>query len=142
MDRYQTGFSLIEALVSLLVLSIGLLGLGQLQARLSVASLNQASAAYARLLQDNLYEKTMSYEISGIAGSSPESDTVATPSTLYTVQLTRSATENLAITGIALEWTDLDSTRTEIITSTLSTYPSLIDTRWLLTSPLSPDCPC
>lgn len=142
MDRHQTGFSLIEALVSLLVLSIGLLGLGQLQARLSVASLNQASAAYARLVQSNLYEKTISYEISNIAGSTPVSETVATPSSLYTIQLSRSVNESLAITRIALEWTDLDSTQSEIITSTLSTYPRLVDTRQLLTAPVSRVCPC
>ncbi|VAW72165.1 hypothetical protein MNBD_GAMMA14-986, partial [hydrothermal vent metagenome] len=66
MRHRQTGFSLVEALVSLLVLSIGWLGLGQLQARLSIASLNQSNMAYARLVQSVYYEKTRSYGLSGV----------------------------------------------------------------------------
>ncbi|HHJ15922.1 MAG TPA: hypothetical protein ENJ80_04410 [Gammaproteobacteria bacterium] len=46
--RNTRGFSLIEALLTVLVLSIGLLGLGQLQARLWVASgqLHAQNTAY------------------------------------------------------------------------------------------------
>ena len=142
MNPCQAGFSLTEALISLLVLSIGLLGLGQLQARLSIASLNQASAAYARLIQTNLYEKTISHELSDIPGSVPGSDPVSTPSSRYTIQLSRSAAERLTTTDISIEWVDLDSNRAKIITSTLSTYPDPGDTRRLLTSPAPPVCPC
>ena len=138
MPPRQAGFSLIEALISLLVLSIGLLGLGQLQARLSVASLNRASAAYARLIQTNLYEKTISYRLSEIPGSEP----VSTPSGLYTIQLFQSTEERLTTTGIRIEWIDLDRDRNETINSILSTYPTPSDTRWLMGSAAAPVCPC
>jgi Tfp pilus assembly protein PilV len=47
-NKHSHGISLIEALITLLVLSIGLLGLGQLQARLwsSSAKLHATSNAY------------------------------------------------------------------------------------------------
>ncbi|TCK19142.1 hypothetical protein DFR30_2438 [Thiogranum longum] len=135
MHHRQTGFSLTEALISLLVLSIGWLGLGQLQARLSIASQNQASTAYARLIQSDLYEKIMSYELSDIPGSAPGIDPVSTPSGTYTIQLSRSSADRLSTTDITVAWVDLDTARNTIISSTLSSYPTPFDTRWLLTPP-------
>lgn len=131
----QTGFSLIEALVSLLVLSIGWLGLGQLQVRLSIASLNQSNTAYARLVQSVIYEKTVSYEVSGILDNLPDSTPVSTPSSTYNIQLSQSLTDTLSDTTIEVAWTDTDMARNEIFTATLSTYPSPYDSRWLLIAP-------
>ncbi len=132
---HQTGFSLAEALISLLVLSIGWLGLGQLQARLSIASQNQTSAAYARLIQSDLYERTISYEISDISSSIPGMETVFTPSGTFATRLSRFSADGLSTTDIGVEWIDLDTTRSEFISATLSSYPISFDTRWLLNSP-------
>ena len=135
MAHRQTGFSLIEALVSLLVLSIGWLGLGQLQARLSISSLNQSDTAYARLIQSDLYEKTVSYELSGIPENPPGSGSVSTPSGGYTIQVSRSATDVMSDTTIEVEWVDLDNARSETITLTTSGYTTPYNTRWLLNLP-------
>ena len=56
MQQRQKGFSLMESLISLLVFSIGMLGLGQLQARLWVSSGNIHSANQALLIAENVIE--------------------------------------------------------------------------------------
>ena len=56
MQQRQKGFSLMEALISLLVFSIGMLGLGQLQARLWANSGNIHSANQALLIAENITE--------------------------------------------------------------------------------------
>ena len=56
MPQSQKGFSLMESLISLLVFSIGMLGLGQLQARLWVNSGNIHSANQALLIAENITE--------------------------------------------------------------------------------------
>jgi len=56
MQQRQKGFSLMESLISLLVFSIGMLGLGQLQARLWISSGNIHSANQALLIAENITE--------------------------------------------------------------------------------------
>ena len=56
MPQRQKGFSLMESLISLLVFSIGMLGLGQLQARLWISSGNIHSANQALLIAENVAE--------------------------------------------------------------------------------------
>lgn len=56
MQQRQKGFSLMESLISLLVFSIGMLGLGQLQARLWVSSGNIHRANQALLIAENIIE--------------------------------------------------------------------------------------
>jgi len=58
MEKNTHGFSLIEALVALLVVSIGLLGLGQLQARLWAGAGELHTAGTAFLLAESLLEIT------------------------------------------------------------------------------------
>jgi len=135
MRHRQTGFSLVEALVSLLVLSIGWLGLGQLQARLSLASLNQSNMAYARLVQSVYYEKTRSYGLSGVLPSLSDSVSLPSSSGTYNIQLSRSSANTVNNTMIRVEWKDTDRPRSEIISLSLSTYPTASDTRWLLITP-------
>ncbi len=135
MRHRQTGFSLVEALVSLLVLSIGWLGLGQLQARLSLASLNQSNKAYAHLIQSDYYEKTMSYGLSGVLPSLSDSASLSSSSGSYRIQLSRSVTNTMKNTTIRVEWEDTDSPRSEVTSLSLSSYPAPSDTRWLLISP-------
>ena len=56
MHKNAQGFSLIEALITLLVLSVGMLGLGQLQARLWAGAGDLHALAGAYLLGENLLE--------------------------------------------------------------------------------------
>ena len=56
MHKNAHGFSLLEALVTVLVLSIGLLGLGQLQARLWAGAGDLHMLGDAYLLGENLLE--------------------------------------------------------------------------------------
>ncbi len=135
MTHRQTGLSLIEALITLLILSIGWLGLGQLQARLSISALNQSSAAYAQLIQSTYYEKTVSYDLSDIQETPPSSGRLSTPSSAYEIQISRSTVNALRDTVIRIEWEEIGDTRNEVIPLTLSDYSSPSDTRWLLVSP-------
>lgn len=135
MTRHQTGFSLTEALITLLVLSIGWLGLGQLQTRLSIATLNRSSAAYAQLIQSTYYEKTVSYDISDIQDNPPSTERLSTPSNIYNVQISRSTDTPQRDTTIRIEWEEVGDTRTEVIPLTLSSGSVPSDTRWLLLSP-------
>lgn len=137
MTRHQSGFSLTEALITLLVVSIGWLGLGQLQVRLSTATMNRSSAAYAQLLQSVYYEKMVSYELSGIPENFPDTEPVSTPSTTYKVQLSPSVIDTLSDTRIEIEWTDINNTRNEVTSLTLNTHPDPYDTRWLLAAPIT-----
>ncbi len=135
MTRHQTGFSLTEALITLLILSIDWLGLGQLQARLSIATLNRDSAAYARLIQSTYYEKTVSYDISDIQDGLPSSARLSTPASTYDTRISRNIASTQRNTGIEIEWEEIDGTRTESVAFTLSRGPQPSDTRWLLLSP-------
>jgi len=56
MPQRQKGFSLMESLISLLAFTIGMLGLGQLQARLWVSSGNIHRANQALLIAENITE--------------------------------------------------------------------------------------
>jgi len=135
MRRGQTGFSLTEALITLLVLSIGWLGLGQLQIRLSIAALNRSSAAYAQLIQSSYYEKTVSYDIAEIADSLPSSGHLSSPSSAYDIQISRTVDTTLRNTAIRIDWDEIGATRNEVITASLSNYLRMSDARWLLTAP-------
>jgi len=130
----QAGFSLVEALVSLLVLSIGWLGLGQLQARLSLAALEQSNTAYAQFIQSNYYEKTVSYDISRTRSSPPFSEYQSTPTQIYDIQISRSGGISRRDTIIRISWGETGDTHTKVIALTLSSHPISFDTRWLLTT--------
>ena len=62
----QAGFSLIEALVSVLVVSIGVLGLCRLQAQLWSSSSALHAGAAAKLLANSCLEKTVTSQLTGI----------------------------------------------------------------------------
>jgi len=135
MPRTSHGFSLIEAMISVLVLSIGLLGLGQLQARLYLASRQDAERMYADLISAELYEKSASYALSTLTGRLPAEARRRGPSTLYhiTTQATRD-TQTLH-TRISLHW-PVAGTSTETVTNSLFDRASRpFDARWLLVLP-------
>ncbi|VAW80021.1 hypothetical protein MNBD_GAMMA15-754 [hydrothermal vent metagenome] len=135
MKRQQTGFSLTEALITLLILSIGWLGLGQLQTRLSIATMNRSSEAFAQLTKSTYYEKTVGYDVSDIQNSLPVDERLNTPSSRYDIRVSRITNPPLRNTTIQIEWEEIGNTRNESIPFTLSRGPQPSDTRWLLLSP-------
>jgi Tfp pilus assembly protein PilV len=134
MKKFLRGISLIEALVTLLVLSIGLLGLGQLQARLWSSSSKLHATSNAYLLGTTYLEILTATQI--IAP-----DLIATPSlqtlrsgTLFNTDVSLNADERLTEAEIRVAWEDRSgsqSVRLESVTDTAS-RPS--DTLWLLTT--------
>jgi len=135
MPRTSHGFSLIEAMISVLVLSIGLLGLGQLQARLYLASREDAERMYASLVSSELYEKSASYALSTLVDRLPAEARRRGPSTLYRITTLTTQNAQTLHTRITLHW-PISGSSDEIVTSSLfdrSNHP--FDTRWLLASP-------
>jgi len=149
MSRTCHGFSLIEAMISVLVLSIGLLGLGQLQARLYLASRQDAERLYASLISSELYEKSASYALSMLVGELPAEARRRGPSSLYRITTLTTQNAQTLQTRITLHWpVDPDQNvsagtppaypgnHTEIETTSLFNRTSrLFDTRWLSKRP-------
>jgi len=135
MSRTCHGFSLIEAMISVLVLSIGLLGLGQLQARLYLASRQDAERQYASLISSELYEKSAGYALSTLVGELPAEARRRGPSSLYRITTLTMKNAQTLQTRITLYWATSGS-RAETVTSSLfdrSNRP--FDARWLLAHP-------
>ena len=135
MPRACGGFSLIEALISVLVLSIDLLGLGQLQARLYLASRQDAERLYASLISTELYEKSASYALSTLIGRLPAEARRRGPSTLYHITTQATQPAQTLQTRITLNWPNSGGSD-EIVTNSLfdrSNRP--FDARWLLAHP-------
>lgn len=130
-NRHQ-GFSLIEALVSLLVLGIGLLGLGQLQARLWSASGDLHSSAEAHLLANNILEKTA---IAKMIARDLIADTVAQQvgsTTLFTFDLSLTEQAQLAEARLRVEWRHQHGLRSLALDTAIFTASHAFDNRLLL----------
>jgi len=126
------GISLIEALVTLLVLSIGLLGLGQLQASLWFSSSKLHAASNAYLLGTTYLEILAATQI--IAP-----DLTATPSlqtlrsgTLFDTVVSLSEDERLAEAEIHVVWEDRSGSQSVRLESVTETVSRASDTRLLL----------
>ncbi len=129
------GFSLLEALVTLLVLSVGLLGLGRLQARLWRDSAELRTNADAFLLAGNALEtapvdwlvQSPAAELPGLAGHR------------YAVTLTQSESpspaDSLLITRLAFSWRQRSATRSLALSASRNTAIQPRDALWLLPTP-------
>ncbi len=127
----QHGFSLMEALVSLLVLSVGLLGLGQLQAALwnSAGQLYGLSEAY--LLSTSCLERGLS---AGATEPGVQENGSARSASAYTefdavVQLEQQGW--LTEIDVASHWQDTSGANT-VRLRTAAYRPPIGDSRWLL----------
>jgi len=147
MPKSLRGISLIEALITLLVLSIGLLGLGQLQARLwsSSGKLHATSTGY--LLGSTYMEILTATQI--IAP-----DLIADPplriqrsGTLFNTAVSFSKDKQLIETEIRVAWEDRSGPQTVNLESVTNTASRASDARLLLpwatpypdnTDPVSP----
>jgi len=132
MRRRSRGFSLVEALLMLLVLSVGLLGLGQLQSRLWNASGDLHALADASLLGDNVLETLpakwlpASVEASLAALSAPRIR-------LADRQLTPLADNpRLATLRVTLAWRRPSGRKSLTFTTTVDTSRRTATLRWLL----------
>ena len=132
MHKRSRGISLIEALITLLVLSIGLLGLGQLQARLwsSSGRLHATSNAYLLGME---YLEILS------ARQMIAPDLIADPplqalraGTLFNVAVSLSEDEPLTEAKVRVVWTDRSGPQAVWLESVTNAVSSASDTRLLL----------
>lgn len=131
MNVRQRGFSLMEALISLLVLSVGLLGLGQLQAALwkSAGQLYALSEAY--LLSTSYLERGLS---AGATERDAQENRSSASASGYTefdavVQLERQGW--LTEMDVASHWQDTSGANTVRLRTAVYQPPGG-DSRWLL----------
>lgn len=124
------GFALIEALVTLLVLSIGLLGLGQLQARLwrGGGDLHAGQTAFL-LTQDTLESARL---------DKPPPPRESSDNT-YRLELERAPLpaplSGLTTTRVTLRWRRPSGEQSLALAATLDTATRPEDARWLLPTP-------
>jgi Tfp pilus assembly protein PilV len=131
-NKHSHGISLIEALITLLVLSIGLLGLGQLQARLwsSSAKLHATSNAY---LLGTEYLEILS------ARQMISPDLIADPplqaqrsGTVFNTAASVSEDEQLTEAEVRVVWEDRSGLQSVSLESVTDTVSRASDTRLLL----------
>ena len=133
MMRGCRGFSLIEALASALVLAIGLLGLGQLQARLSLAARQDAETVYAALLLTEFYERAATPARLAPPGRPSGASHRAGPSARYTINTSLRVLQHTRQARIEVRWMTPDGDRRITITGLFAAAGHPFDARWLLT---------
>jgi len=129
--REQTGFSLIEALVSVLVLSIGLVSLAQLQARLWSAAGDRHSTGLAyRVAVSELDRSLYSFSMAPASSASSASE-FAGPSARFKAVTTTGADPVAPALRTLVEWGDRSGSRS-IHLHTGASPATAADLRWLL----------
>ena len=126
------GFSLIEALLTMLISSIGLLGLGQLQAQLWAASgqLHAQNAAY-QLGSDRLEMAAAAQLIAPDLIQAPPAQ-VSRNGTLYDTSLSITASGQLKETQIHITWTASSGPESITLGTAMETTGRTSDARLLL----------
>ena len=133
MQNRQRGFSLIEALISLVVLSIGLLGLAQLQARLWSASAELHSSDEAYLLAGNYLEQSAIAQLFAIDLSADSVTHVAGSATQFVVNLTLTEEpEQIAEARVQVEWEHQSGLRSLTLDTAIYSNARAADNRLLL----------
>ena len=134
MEKHLSGISLIEAMVTLLVLSIGLLGLGQLQARLWSSSSELHATSNAWLLGTTSLEiLTARHIISPDLIASPPLQ-VTHAGTLFNTAVSLSEHDQLPEAEIRVVWEDRSGSQSIRLESITGTVSRASDTRWLLST--------
>ena len=105
MRKNCTGLSLMESLICLLVLSVGMLGLGQLQARLWAHAGDLQRLETARLIASNVTELIEINNIFTIQAAFPEAYPPAEPSAGFTYQQSTRPEGPLLLSAVTVSWT-------------------------------------
>ncbi len=133
MENRQRGVTLIEAMLSLVVLAIGLLGLGQLQAQLWSASGELHSTEKAYLLAGNSLEKSAIAEMMAVdvIADTPAQQPAASV-TGFTVDLALIRQEPLAEARVRIDWKQPSGLRSLSLDTAIYTDFRASDSRLLL----------
>jgi len=132
LEYRHRGFTLIEAMVTVVVLSIGLLGLVQFQARLWSASGDLHSTDKAYLLARNALEKSV---IAQMVAADLIADTTAqitASATVFAVELSLTQKQQLAEATVSVEWEHQSGLRSLALDSAIYTNYRASDSRLLL----------
>ncbi len=132
MKVLHRGFSLIEALVSLLVLSVGVLGLCRLQVALWSSSSALHATALASLLAGGQLERWLTPELHGIDPTANETAQFMCAGRRFKSALSVSQSEDLTTTAIHIEWTDPAGTQSLALATATDNQSTAADSRWLL----------
>lgn len=126
------GFSLIESLVSLLILSIGVLGLCRLQAALWSNSNALHAAAMAGLLARDQLEKTVTSELTDIGHNRDEVAEFVYAGNPFSTAASITRTDAVSVAEVRVQWTDHTGTHSMTLATATSSRPTAADSRWLL----------
>lgn len=132
MQQRHRGFSLLESLVSLLVFSISMLGLGQLQARLWVNSgdLHSTDEAYLIVTSSlELIDINTYFKHSGAATPANESSSL---SSIFIYKQSVVSTGPTLTAEAQASWERPSGADSVILKATLYTTFNAADARWLL----------
>ena len=131
MVRAQDGFSLMEALISVLVLSIGLLGLARLQAQLWKASGTLYATADAYLVSENHLERGRWETATAPTAVEDRQTQTVLPNATLDSTLEVQKQETLTEMEVITDWQDTAGMhRLRLRTACYSGYAA--DSRWLL----------
>ncbi len=132
MKKSLHGISLIEALVTLLVLSIGLLGLGQLQARLwsSSGALHATSTAW--LLGATYMEVMTAKQVIALDLIEDPPLQILRSGALFNTAVSLSEDQQLTEAEIRVVWEDRSGSRSVRLESITDSVSRASDTRMLL----------
>ncbi|GMQ83508.1 MAG: hypothetical protein BMS9Abin06_0243 [Gammaproteobacteria bacterium] len=132
MKNHLRGISLIEALITLLVLSIGLLGLGQLQARLWSSSGKLHATSNAYLLGTTVLEMLTATRIIAPDLIADPPSQILRSGTLFNTTVSLSEDEQLSEADIRVVWEDRSGLLVINLGSVTDTISRASDTRLLL----------
>ena len=132
MENRHRGFTLIEAMVTVVVLSIGLLGLVQLQARLWSASGDLHSTDEAYLLASNTLEKSVIAQMIAADLIADTTAQITASATVFAVDLSLTEQQQLAEATVSVEWEHQSGLRSLTLQTTIHTNANASDNRLLL----------
>ncbi|GMQ88271.1 MAG: hypothetical protein BMS9Abin08_1507 [Gammaproteobacteria bacterium] len=132
MKNHLRGISLIEALITLLVLSIGLLGLGQLQAHLWSSSGKLHATSNAYLLGTTVLEMLTAKRIIAPDLIADPPSQILRSGTLFNTTVSLSENEQFSEADIRVVWGDRSGSLVINLESITDTVSRAYDTRLLL----------
>jgi len=132
MKAVSGGFSLIEALVSLLILSIGVLGVCRLQAALWSNSDALHAAAMAGLLARDQLEKAVTSELTGVRHNQSGVAAFVYAGNTFTTATSITHTEKISAAEVRVQWTDHTGTHSIARATATSSQPTAADSLYLL----------